>query len=70
MKHYLRLTVSLQEIEIKNKELLNLMNERDNIEVETQVVDEWAGVEVIFEVVEIEGDKIVWQIKEVNNKGE
>ena len=70
MKHYLRLKGISQEIEIKNKELLNLMNERDNIEVETQVIDEWAGIEVILEVIEIEGDKIVWQIKEVNNKGE
>jgi hypothetical protein len=66
MKHYLRLRGISQEIEIINTELINLMNERDIIEAGTQIVYEWVDIRVIWEVIEIKNDKVIWQIKEVN----
>ncbi len=73
MKHYLRLTVGsqeIEEIEMVDKEFIVLADEREVIEVGTQIVYMCADKELILEVAEIKDDKVIWKIKEVDNKGE
>lgn len=48
--------------EIRDEELLNLIDERDEIDIGTQVVVEWREKEVLLEVVEINDQKVWWQI--------
>ncbi len=73
MKHYLRLTVGpqkIEEIEMVDKEFIILADEREIIEVGTQIVYMCADKELILEVAEIKDNKVIWKIKEVNNKEE
>ncbi len=73
MKHYLRLTASsqeIEEIEMVDKEFIILIDEREIIEVGTQIVYICGDKELTLEVVKIKDNKAIWQIKEVNNKGE
>ena len=66
MKHFLKAkSVITKDKSIKNPELLNLINEREEIKVGTQVVVKRQGKEVLLEVVEIQGNKVWWEIKEV-----
>ena len=72
MKHYVRLTTSsqeIEEIEMVDKEFIILVDEREIIDIGTQIVYICGGKELTLEVTEIEGDKIVWQIKKVNKRG-
>lgn len=66
MKHFLKAKyVITKDKSIKDPELLNLINEREEIKVGTQVVVKRQGKEVLLEVVEIQGNKVWWEIKEV-----
>ena len=63
MKHCLKTKyIVTEDNEIKDAELLNLINERDEIDIGTQVVVEWREKEVLLEVVEIKDQKVWWQI--------
>lgn len=63
MKHCLKTKyIVTEDNEIKDAELLNLINERDEIDIGTQVVVEWREKEVLLEVVEINDQKVWWQI--------
>lgn len=68
MKHFLKAKhVNTQDKQIKNKEILNLIEERDVIEVGTQVVvDISVSGDYILEVVKIDGKNVWWEIKEVS----
>ncbi len=68
MKHFLKTKsiefVNLKDKQIRNKEVLNLIEERDVIELGTQVVvDISVSGDYILEVVEIDGNKVWWEIK-------
>ena len=57
--------MNTQDKQIKNKEVLNLIEERDLIEVGTQVVvDISVSDDYILEVVKIDGKNVWWEIKE------
>lgn len=63
MKHCLKTKyIVTEDNEIKDAELLNLINERDEIDIGTQVVVEWREKEVLLEVVEINDQRVWWQI--------
>ena len=69
MKHYLITnsieSINLKDKNIKNKEVLNLIEERDEIKLGTQVVvDISVSGDYVLEVVKIErdGGKVWWQI--------
>ena len=63
MKHCLKAKyIVTEDNEIKDAELLNLINEREEIKAGTQVVVKRQGKEVLLEVVEIQGNKVWWQI--------
>ena len=65
MKHCLKTKyIVTEDNEIKDAELLNLINERDEIDIGTQVVVEWREKEVLLEVVEINDQRVWWEIKE------
>ena len=73
MKHYVRLTTSsqeIEEIEMVDKEFIILVDEREIIEVGTQIVYICGDKELTLEVIEIKDNKVIWQIKKVNKKGE
>ncbi len=62
MKHFLKAKyVITKDKSIKDPELLNLINERDKIEVGTQVVLKRQGKEFTLKVVEINRDKVWWE---------
>ncbi|MCF6466377.1 hypothetical protein [Clostridium sp. Cult2] len=63
MKHYIKAGSKYKSI--KNEEVINLINERDRIELGTQVVAITNTSEVLIEVIEIEGDKVWWEIKKI-----
>ena len=63
MKHCLNTKhIVTEDNEIKDAELINLINERDEIDIGTQVVVEWREKEVLLEVVEINDQRVWWQI--------
>lgn len=67
MKHYLKLRETIgKDVEISNWEFLNLINEREEIKVGTQIVEKWLEKEVTWEVIEINDNKIYWAITKVN----
>lgn len=70
MKHYLITnsieSINLKDKNIKNKEVLNLIEERDEIKLGTQVVvDISVSGDYVLEVVKIErdGGKVWWQVR-------
>lgn len=70
MKHYLKTnsieSINLKDKRIKNKEVLNLIEERDEIKLGTQVVvDISVSGDYVLEVVKIErdGGKVWWQVR-------
>ena len=72
MKHYVRLTTSsqnIEEIEMVDKEFIILADEREIIEVGTQIVYICGDKELTLEVIEIKDNKVIWQIKKVNKRG-
>lgn len=72
-KHYVRLTTSsqeIEEIEMVDKEFIILADEREIIDVGTQIVYICGDKELTLEVTEIKDNKVIWQIKKVNKKGE
>lgn len=63
MKHFLKSKyLYSKDNRIRDKELINLIEERDEIEIGTQVVVEWREKEVLLEVVEINDQRVWWQI--------
>lgn len=73
MKHFLKTKsiefVNLKDKQIRNKEVLNLIEERDVIELGTQVVvDISVSGDYILEVIEIDGNKVWWEIKGEHKK--
>lgn len=70
MKHFLKTKsiefLNLKDKQIKNKEVLNLIQEREEIELGTQVVvDISVSGDYVLEVVKIErdGGKVWWQVR-------
>lgn len=55
MKHCLKTKyIVTEDNEIKDAELLNLINERDEIDIGTQVVVEWREKEVLLLLIELQ----------------
>ena len=62
MKHFLKAKyVITKDKSIKDPELLNLINEREEIKVGTQIVIKRQDKEFTLEVVEIKRDKVWWE---------
>lgn len=62
MKHFLKARyVITKDKSIKDPELLNLINEREEIKVGTQIVIKKQDKEFTLEVVEINRDKVWWE---------
>lgn len=57
MKHY------LEDKQIRDPELLNLINERDEIKAGTQVVVKKQRKELLLEVTKINDQEIWWEVK-------
>lgn len=67
MKHCLKTKyIITKDKQIKDEELLNLINERDTIEVGTQVVINRQGKEMLLEIVEINGQEVWWEVKKID----
>lgn len=64
MKHYLKTKyIVTEDNEIKDAELLNLINEREEIKVGTQVIMRIQGKEILLEVIEIKNNEVWWEIR-------
>lgn len=64
MKNCLRTKkVITKDYQIKDPELLNLINEREEIKVGTQVIMRIQGKEILLEVVEINNENVYWMKK-------
>lgn len=68
MKHFLKTKsidfINLKDKQIRNKEVLNLIQEREEIELGTQiVVDISVSGDYILEVIEIDSNYIWWEVK-------
>ncbi len=67
MEHFLKAKstefINLKDKRIKNKEVLNLIQEREVIELGTQVVVPSKTGEYLLEVIEIDGDNVWWEVK-------
>ena len=53
---------------IKDPELLNLINEREEIKVGTQVIMRIQGKEILLEVIEIKNNEVWWGIRRQQNE--
>lgn len=63
MKHFLKSKyLYSKDNRIRDKELINLIEERDEIEIGTQVVYK----NTLLEVVEIEGENVWWEVKKID----
>lgn len=63
MKHLLKTKYNFtSDKEIKNKEVLNLIQEREEIDLGTQVVVPSKSGDYLLEVFNIDGDNVWWQI--------
>jgi hypothetical protein len=64
MKHCLKTKyIVTEDNEIKDVELLNLINEREEIKVGTQVIMRIQGKEILLEVIEIKNNEVWWEIR-------
>lgn len=64
MKNCLRTKkVITKDYQIKDPELLNLINEREEIKVGTQVIMRIQGKEILLEVIEIKNNEVWWEIR-------
>ncbi len=64
MKHCLKTKyIVTEDNEIKDAELLNLINEREEIKVGTQVIMRIQGKEILLEVIEIKNNEVWWEIR-------
>jgi len=56
--------LNMEDKRIKSKEVLNIINELDEIKLGTQVViDNVIAKPYILKVVEIDGNKVWWEVK-------
>jgi len=63
LKHFLKSKyLYSKDNRIRDKELINLIEERDEIEIGTQVVYK----NTLLEVVEIEGENVWWEVKKID----
>lgn len=61
MKHYMKLKTSVKEI--RDEEIINLIQEREEIDISTQVIVNIQGKEILLEVVEINNENVYWMKK-------
>lgn len=61
MKHYMKLKTSVKEI--RDEEIINLIREREVIDVGAQVIVNIQGKEILLEVVEINNENVYWMKK-------
>lgn len=67
MKHFIKAKYVIAEYKrIKDPELINLINERDEIDIGTQIVIERKGKELLLEVTEINGQEVWWEVKKID----
>lgn len=67
MKHFIKAKYVISEYKrIKDPELINLINERDEIDIGTQIVIERKGKELLLEVTEINGQEVWWEVKKID----
>ncbi len=69
MNNYLKAKyIITKDKQIKDKELLNLINEREEIKVGTQVIMRIQGKEILLEVIEIKNNEVWWEIRRQQNE--
>lgn len=67
MNNYLKAKyIIAKDKQIKDKELLNLINEREEIDIGTRVVVKRQGKNVFVEVVKINNDEVWWEVKKID----
>ena len=67
MNNYLKAKyIITKDKQIKDKELLNLINEREEIDIGTRVVVKRQGKNVFVEVVKINNDEVWWEVKKID----
>ena len=61
MRHFIKLKSKVKQI--KDYEVINLLEERDEIKTGTQVIVNIQGKEILLEVVQVKDEKVYWMRK-------